>query len=129
MPLIGPFLPYLIGAVLVAGVLGTTYWKGREAGKEVIRAELTPLLTACEGREKGLQGQIDAQNRAVEALAAESKARQARAAKGLARATQEAGKYRTEAERWRALAGGQTKPSECAAGEAVREIRRGLKDG
>ena len=107
-------------------MLGTTYWKGREAGKEVIRAELQPMLTACEGREKALGTQIEAQNKAVDALKAEGDARVARATKGLARATQEAQGARSEAERLRVLA---RTPSgaECPAGSAVGEIRRGLK--
>ena len=120
---------YGLIALAIAGAFGGTYFSGRQAGKAVERAEWKPKLEACQQQVSGLENAVATQNRAIEALGAESKARQARAAQGLARATQEAGKYRTEAERLRALAGGQTNPSECAAGEAVREIRRGLKDG
>ena len=127
MGLIGPFLPYLIGAVLVAGVLGGTYYKGREAGKEVIRAEFQPLLTACEGREKGLQGQIDAQNRAVEALAAESRAKQEKATRLLQDASRAAVGAIREADRLRGLAKAGNAATDCPAGQAVQAIREGLK--
>ena len=120
---------YGLIALAVAAAFGGTYFSGRQAGKAAERADWKPRLEACQQQVSGLENAVATQNRAVEALAAESKAKQARAAQGLARATQEAGKYRTEAERLRALAAGQTKPSACPAGEAVREIRRGLKGG
>ena len=124
--LLGPFLPYIIAAVVAAGIFGTTYYNGREAGKEVIRAELQPLLTACEGRVKALGSQIEVQNSAVAALEAAGKAKVARATQGMQAARSVAQKAQAEAARLREAAlaplGG-----ECPAGEAVKAIRQGLQ--
>ena len=124
--LLGQFLPYIIVAVVAAGVLGTTYYKGREAGKEVVRAELQPLLTACEGREKALGSQIEAQNRAVEAVRAAGAARQAAARQGVERAQKAAQSALSEAARLREAAKA-TPVGQCPAGEAVQKVREGLK--
>src|SRR3990167_2153040 len=123
--LLGPLIPSLIAAVVAAGILGTTYYRGREAGKEVIRAELQPLLTACEGREKALGAQIETQNAAVAALEAAGKAKVARATQGMQAARGVARTAQAEAARLREAAlaplGG-----ECPAGEAVKKVREGI---
>ena len=117
---------YGLIALAIASAFGATYWKGREAGKEVIRAELQPQITACEGREKGLQGQIEVQNRAVASLKAEGDARVKRAQDGLKTAQDRSRAVQAESARLRDLAG---KPSggACPAAEAVKAIRDGLK--
>ena len=123
--LLGPLIPYLIAAVVAAGILGTTYYRGREAGKEVIRAELQPLLTTCEGRVKALGSQIETQNAAVAALEAAGKAKVARATQGMQAARSVAQTAQAEASRLREAAlaplGG-----DCPAGEAVKKVREGI---
>ena len=118
---------YGLIALAIAGAFGGTYFSGRQAGKAAERADWKPKLEACEGREKGLQGQIDAQNRAVEALAAESKAKQERAAQGLKAALAAAKAGQSEAVRLRAAAATVGERGACPAGEAVKAIREGLK--
>ena len=120
------FLPYIIAGVVALGVLGTTYYKGREAGKEAVTAELQPLLDACKGREKALGTQIEAQNAAVEALRAAGAAKQARAKAEVAKAAKSAQSAQNEAQRLREAA--KTAPmGQCPAGEAVLKLREGLK--
>lgn len=120
------FLPYIIAGVVAIGVLGTTYYKGREAGKEAIRAELQPLLTACEGRVSALGSQIEAQNAAVAALQAAGRAKQAAARQGVERARSVAQAAQTEAERLREEAKKKAR-TDCQAGEAVKAVREGLR--
>src|SRR3990167_10926301 len=105
--LLGPLIPSLIAGVVAACILGTTYYRGREAGKEVIRAELQPLLTACEGRVKALGSQIEVQNSAVAALEAAGKAKVARATQGMQAARSVAQKAQAEAARLREAAPGR----------------------
>ena len=121
-----PLLPYLAAALAIAGVLGATYYKGREAGKEVVRAELQPLLTACKGQVAALGDQIAAQNAAVEALRAAGAAKMARARAEYTKAAKSAQTAQNEAARLREAALAPV-VSQCPAGEAVAEIRKGLK--
>lgn len=123
--LLGPLLPYLLVAVVAVGILGTTYYRGREAGKEVIRAELQPLLTACEGRVSALGTQIEAQNAAVKAQKAVQDAKVAKATQGMQAARSVAHAAQAEAERLREAMLAPVGEG-CPAAEAVRKIREGL---
>ena len=134
-------LPYLLGALAVVGAATAAYqfvdnrWAtdaGIEEGRKREKADLQPKITACQASLKASEDAVAAQNRAVEALAAESKARQQKAARALQDASRAAVGAIKEADRLRVLAkggnaaGGSTA---CPAGSAVEEVRRGLKGG
>lgn len=144
----GSLLAYGIVALAIMATLGGVAYKihhsGYEEGVAEVRKELQPKLDACTAA-------IEAQNRAVAALKAEGEAKVQAATKGLEQATKDteaarleaarlrklasdhimaAQDARGEAERLRVLATAKSAPSEptvCPAGEAVSEIRRGLK--
>ena len=100
----------------IAGLVGYE----RKAGADAVRAELQPKLDSCTAA-------VQQQNAAVAALKATSDAKIAAASKGLARAAQEGAAARTEAERLRVAAKAGGAPTSCPAGQAVQEIRAGLK--
>jgi hypothetical protein len=109
---------------LMVAAIGYLNWR-LESCKRV--AEEYKVM--AEAREKALGTQIEVQNRAVEALEAEGKARQARAAEGLKKAQEGTKAARSEAERLKTLAKAENAPTgieACPAGAAVAEIRKGL---
>jgi predicted negative regulator of RcsB-dependent stress response len=75
-----------------------------------------------------LQGSLQAQNEAIAQLGRESADRKAKASKALQEASRAAQSARSEAERLRGLASVPRSPegSQCAAADAVAEIRKGL---
>ena len=121
----GSLIVYGIMAAIVAGAFATTYVKGRTAGKEAVTAVLQPKLDACAGQVKALGSQIEAQNRAVDALKAEGDARVARATKDAASAKLAASGAISEAARLRAASKAGANGA-CPAADGVAEVRKGL---
>ena len=109
----------LIALAILGSVAGLVGYE-RKAGGDAVRAELQPQIESCKAA-------VAQQNAAVAALKATSDAKIAQASKGLAKAAQEGKAARSEAERLRALAKAPAAPSACAAGDAVAEVRKGLK--
>lgn len=70
---------------------------------------------------------IEAQNEAVKVTKADGDRRVAEASKGVKAATQATAKARNEAERLRVASRAPTMPGACPAGDAVADIRAGLK--
>lgn len=73
-----------------------------------------------------LEGAISAQNEAIAQLAKDSQERKARALNGLKAAQEGTRAARTEVVRLRGLASTSPEASNCAAADAVGEIRKGL---
>jgi len=70
---------------------------------------------------------IGAQNAAIATTKAEGDRRVAAASQGVVKATQATAKARNEAERLRVAGRAPTMPSACPAGDAVKEVRAGLR--
>ena len=116
-------LPYLLGFLAVAGVVGTAYHTVKKSGYTEAEAEFRPKLDACEGA-------VKAQNEALAALKAAADAKAARAAQALAGATQKAKVWEDNAARLRAVLtaprkAGEAAPTSCDA--AWAEIRKPAK--
>ena len=86
---------------------------------------------SCKAESVRLEGELERQNAAVQALADESKRKTEDAAKRLLAARRATAGAQTEAERLRGLAGAPraatATPSACQAGSAVVKIREGFK--
>ena len=113
-------LPYLLGFLAVAGVVGTAYHTVKKSGYTEAQAELQPKIDACEAS-------VKAQNDALAALKAAGDAKAARAAQALAGATQKARVWEDNAARLRAVLtaprkAGEAVPTTCEA--AWKEIRK-----
>lgn len=116
---------WVLMAVLVAAY-GVQTWRLDLCQKGRLKDQV-----AAEAVRIRLEGSLAAQNEAIAKLGEESRNRKAAAEKALKTAREGTQKARTEAERLRALArtsGPKTANSECPAGLAVLEIRRGLQD-
>jgi len=120
-------IAYGLIALAVLGALGGISYKIRESGKDAVRLELQPKLDACRQFTETLSAQLRAQNEAVAALEAAGKAKVAETSKRLKEAAKSTQAARSEAERLRVLAQGNSALGACPAGEAVKEIRRGLR--
>lgn len=126
-----PFLTFLlsnwklIGIILLMG--GAFSYVGTI---KLQRDHARTSLAECRKAAEGLEAKIAAQNAAVQALSDESKRKTAEAAKKLSGARQATASAVSEAQRLRRLAT-QPAPSganvACPAGEAVKNIRIGLK--
>lgn len=81
----------------------------------------------AEAREKALGETIAVQNRAVAALETESRNRIAKADAGLKTEKNASKKSQDEAKRLRDAASTPQEPSACPAGDAVSEVRKGLR--
>jgi len=150
--LLSPALIQLIlWGVAAAAVMGAVWWvvdtwrDGRAAVREVeaIKAEVFPgcrkdtalecarevkaALADCETREKALLALIAKQNAAIQELETKAKQAQARATAALARADKAATATLVERERLEALILAGNAPGECPAGQAVSQVRQGLR--
>lgn len=119
-----PFLLYwkwiLLALLLAAIGIQTARLGSCQRGAEEYKVK-------AEARELALKAQIRVQNDAVAALAAESKAKQQKASKALSEASRAAVGAIKEADRLRALSRSGSATTACPAGQAVEEIRRGLR--
>ena len=113
-------LAYGLIALAILGSIAGLVGYERKAGADAVRAELQPQIESCKAA-------VAQQNAAVAALEATSKAKIAAASKGLAKAATATAAARTEAERLRVAAKAGGAPTSCPAGQAVAEIRKGLK--
>lgn len=109
-------LIYVIGALLLALALTGGYAK-----YEYTRAE------GAEAKVETQKVKIESMNQASLATKADGDRRVAEASRGIARATKETALARTDAERLKGLQGSATPAVACPAGEAVSELRKGLK--
>lgn len=126
-----PFLTFLLGnwRMLVFGVLmlvlGIQTWRLDSCKKGRLEDKV-----GYEAKIVSLQGSLRAQNEAIAKLGKESQERKAKAEKGLLEASRNAQAARSEAQRLRDLASRKEPPSgsqACPAGEAVKEVRQGLR--
>lgn len=114
-------LAYLIAGAALIGALGGLYWKVDSSGYARAEAELQPKIDACHAA-------VQKQNEAVAALKAEGDRRVGRATKGVAASAVVTRAAVDEARRLRILAeGALPAPTDCPAGVAVQQIRKGLK--
>ena len=113
-------LPYLLGFLAVAGVVGTAVHKVKAWGAAEVTAELQPQIDQC-------QGELTKANDAAKALKADGDRRVAEATKGVARARREAAGAISEAQRLRTASKTNAAPSACIAADAATELRKGLK--
>ena len=113
-------LPYLLGFLAVAGVVGTAYHTVKKSGYTEAQAELQPQIDQC-------QGELAKANDAAKAVKAEGDRRVAEASKGVAKAKREAAGAISEAQRLRTASKGNAAPSACPAADAASVLRSGLK--
>ena len=124
-------IPYLVGAVLVYGAYEwvDNNWvtdAGIAEGRKRAEDELKPPLAACNASLQAQGEQIATQNAAVKVLQAAGEAKVARATQGMQAARSVAQKAQTEAQRLREAALAPIGQG-CAAAEAVKTIRSGLR--
>lgn len=112
-------LPYLVGFLAVAGVVGTAYHTVKKSGYTEAQAELQPQIDAC-------QADLTKANEAALAVKAEGDRRIAAAAKGAAQARRQAAGAISEAARLRTLTTPGKAPQNASCESAVAEVRRGL---
>ena len=120
-------LAYLIAGGIVLAMLGGMVYKVRQSGYDKAVTEYQPKIDAAQQQISALGEQIGVQNRAVQALAAESAAKLKRAQDALKAGQGAAQAARSEAERLKVLAGQPQAPSACPAQAAVEEVRKGLR--
>src|SRR3990167_2305280 len=121
LPILLQAAPYIAGALAFWGAFEyvDSNWEpdaGIARGRAEALAEVEPLLAACRLQEL-----------AVSDMVKEGEARKARATDALKSAREGTQKARTEAERLRGLAAAPETLQVCPAGQAVAEIRRGLR--
>lgn len=81
----------------------------------------------AEAKVSAAEAKIEQQNSAIAATKADGDRRVAEASKGVARATKETKAAQSESARLLELAKSKTPPGACPAGNAVAELRKGLK--
>jgi predicted negative regulator of RcsB-dependent stress response len=126
MPIISLLLAnwrWVVLGLLVAAV-GYLNWR-----LESVKQARHKDAVSYEAKIVTLQGSLAAQNEAIAKLGRESADRKAKASKALQAAQEGVQKARSEAERLKTLARPENAPtaSACPAGDAVSEIRRGLR--